>query len=221
MDTLIISPESEITDFFGYRVVYTAENPYVQPYEKYHADMQLVKIGSEIITAPMFFEYYRNMLPDKNVVCGETNPDGHYPECAAYNTAVTENFVICNEKYTDRAILQSVNRMGLEIINVKQGYAKCSLCVFPGGAITSDKGIFDKISSHTDTLLIGTEGVALPGCEYGFLGGASGYDKKLYFLGDITGHPDFERIKAFLKSKNVEFEYLPGELTDFGTAVFV
>ena len=220
-DILIISPESGIRDFPGYHVVYTAENRYVMEYERFHADMQLVKIGSEIITAPMFYDYYKKMLPGKKIVCGSINPDGHYPKSVAYNTAVTEKFAICNEKYTDRVILQRVKENGLEIINVKQGYSKCSLCVFPGGAITSDRGIYKKISPKVDTLLIGTGGVLLPGADYGFLGGASGFGDRLYFTGNIENHPDFKDINAFLEEKNIKYSYFPGELTDYGTALFV
>lgn len=220
-DTLVISPEAGIKELGSLRVVYTAENSFVMPYERFHADMQLVKIGDEIITAPMFYEYYSKLLPGKKIICGEKNPDGHYPACAAYNAAVTEKYAICNEKYTDRIILQRVRKAGLEIINVKQGYAKCSLCLFPGGAITSDKGIYKKISSVIDTLLIAPGSISLPGAEYGFIGGASGFGDRLYFTGSIEKHPAFHEIKSFLEYKNTEFVSLPGELTDYGTALFL
>ncbi len=221
MDTLIISPMADVTRFHEFNVVHTVANPYVLPYEQYHADMQIVKIGNTLVTAPMFYEYYKKLLPGKNLVKGWTNPDGHYPKCSAYNTAITENFAICNEGITDRVILQSVKEQGLEIINVRQGYAKCSLCVFPGGVITSDEGIYKKIHQKIDTLLIRPGFISLPGCEYGFIGGASGYFGKLYFLGDITLHPDYQEIKHFLQKKKIEFEYGSSPLTDFGTAVFV
>ena len=221
MDTLIISPESEITEFKCYNVVHTIKNSFVLPYEKYHADMQMTVVGDKIIVPPMFFEYYKARLPHKNIVCGILNPDGHYPVNIAYNTAVTEKFAICNEKYTDRVILQSVIDAGLEIIDVKQGYAKCSVCVAGNGIITADKGIYKKISGKMDALLISPGFVNLPGCEYGFLGGASGFDGYLYFMGDIKAHPDFYRIDMFLKKIGVIYECLPGELTDFGTAVFI
>lgn len=221
MDTLIISPESKITGFKDYKVLYTAENPYAPHPERYHADMQIVSLGDRIITPPMFFEYYKALLPHKNIICGETNPDGHYPKCIAYNTAVTEKFAICNEKYTDRVILQSVKEKSLEIINVRQGYAKCSVCVAGGGIITSDGGIYRAVYDKTEALLISEGNVALPGYDHGFLGGASGFDKKLYFTGDISAHPDFMRIDDFLRKINVEYECIPGDLTDFGTMVFV
>ncbi len=221
MDTLIISPMAKIKND-NLKIVHTKENPYIPEYEKFHADLQVCVIGSEIIVPPMFYNYYKKMLKGKNVICGEINPDGHYPKCCAYNVAVTKKYAVCNEKITDRIILQRVKKLGLEIINVKQGYAKCSMCIAKDAVITSDMGIYKAIHQKINTLLISSGQIFLPGYEYGFIGGASGFDgESLNFTGDITKHPDFLRIDKFLKDNNIIYTYTQGNLFDCGSAFYI
>jgi hypothetical protein len=59
---------------------------------------------------------------------------------------------------------------------VKQGYTKCSLVVVDEkSVITSDMGLAAALQRfEIDVLLISQGHVALPGLQYGFLGGASG-----------------------------------------------
>lgn len=65
--------------------------------------------------------------------------------------------------------------------------------------------------------------VALEGFEYGFLGGASGcIDGRVYFNGDLSAHPDFEKIREFLAERGYETVYFEGEpLTDIGSIVYL
>ena len=56
--------------------------------------------------------------------------------------------------------------------------------------------------------------------EYGFIGGASGKiaPDKIAFMGDISLHPEYDRIKRFLYKRDIEPISLSDEpLTDFGS----
>ena len=65
--------------------------------------------------------------------------------------------------------------------------------------------------------------VELCGYEYGFIGGASAYipeEKTLLFLGDITKHPDFEKIMDFCEKIAVKVKWIDNlPLKDIGGIV--
>ncbi len=115
---------------------------------------------------------------------------------------------------------------GLTLINVKQGYAKCSCAVVSYNAvITEDVGIYRKLSkTDIEVLLIGKGSVTLEGADCGFIGGATGYDRSkdtLYFCGDICEHPDFDRIRAFCDNHGTSIECLSdSKLVDIGGILF-
>ena len=74
-----------------------------------------------------------------------------------------------------------------------------------------------------DVLLIEKGHVALDGFEYGFLGGASGcIENTVYFNGDLSKHPDFEKICRFIESQNCRVRYFEGEpLADIGSVIYL
>ena len=66
--------------------------------------------------------------------------------------------------------------------------------------------------------------ISLPGCKYGFIGGASFIDeraKTVYFFGEIDSHPDATNIISFIEQAGYSVFSLDGELTDFGGAVII
>ncbi len=74
-----------------------------------------------------------------------------------------------------------------------------------------------------DLLAVQKGGVALEGFEYGFLGGASGcIGDAVYFNGDLSAHPDFEAIRAFLGRRGYRTIYFEDEpLTDIGSVIYL
>ena len=163
---------------------------------------------------------------------------GHeYPFDVPYNAVSTGTCFIHNLEYTSPSLLDRAREAGLEFIDVKQGYTKCACVVVSERAvITADRGIIRTISSYNemltdegaeedriDCLEIEEGHVSLPGLDHGFLGGTSGLvDGKLYFNGDLTEHPDFERIRAFISGHGVEAVWYEGyELTDIGSVIYL
>ncbi len=81
----------------------------------------------------------------------------------------------------------------------------------------------DGCDETIDLLLIEKGHVALEGFEYGFLGGASGcVEDTVYFNGDLSVHPDFERIRDFIRAHGYSLKYFEGEtLADIGSIIYL
>lgn len=137
----------------------------------------------------------------------------HYPDDIAYNAVVTKEHLIHNLDYTNSLLLAHCKNSGKILINVKQGYSKCSTVLVDNRhLITSDLGIYNAAKNFLDILLIRPGFAALDGFDYGFLGGCSGViDDTVVFHGDLSKHPDFEKIKEFIESAGKRLYYF----TDF------
>lgn len=150
------------------------------------------------------------------------NPGRSYPEDARLNCCIFGGYLLCNSRITDRAILES----GFSLIDVRQGYAGCSVCVVDErSVITADRGISRSLREYDiDVLEITAGGVELPGYDTGFIGGASFKlsADKLAFTGNLDSHPDRQRILGFLKNRSIEPVFLTDEpIFDIGSAVTV
>lgn len=186
-----------------------------------HADIQIAYIGRNYyISAPEVFEYYKSKLIGSNVICGEKNVGGHYPFDICYNAACLGTTVICSKKYTDKILLSNMET----VLDVRQGYSKCSICIVNNQAIiTDDTGIAKKAAEiGIDVLFIRKGSIKLLSGRTGFIGGVSGLLKKdlLAFNGDINLHEDSSEIKAFCRNHGVEIVCLKsGTLEDIGTII--
>lgn len=170
-----------------------------------HADIQAHYIGKNtIICAPEAYNHY--LKTDLKVIKGSKKLKECYPEDIFYNAAAFGNFLICKAEYTSPEILEIYNNRTL--INVKQGYSKCSICIISDNAIiTADNLIYKAAAKHgIDVLKIQEGFIELPGMQYGFLGGATGLIDKytLAVNGNLKTHPDYNNIYAFSKNYNVD-----------------
>ena len=143
-----------------------------------------------------------------------------YPRDAALDAARIGDRLICNEKSVSRTLVAELGET-VGIISVKQGYAKCSVCIVTEHSlITSDTGIAEACEKQgIDVLRIRCGFIELPGYDYGFLGGCSGKlaSDIMAFSGNLAMHPDFIRIKDFLKKYGVTAVSLgAGPLRDIG-----
>ena len=168
--------------------------------------------------------YMCSMGPGNPVFFGCPEKIGKkYPNNIIYNAACTGQFFIHNTKYTDSQLLKyAESSQTLEIIHVPQGYTKCStLIIDENSIITSDIGIYNSCYSKLDVLLIEKGHIKLQGFDYGFIGGASGrIGDTIIFNGDITKHPDYEKIAAFIESRNLKIKYFTEyPLEDIGSII--
>ena len=196
-----------------------------------HTDM-LIFIGFGRLFCHKKYYEKNSALIDR--ICAQTGleltvsqePTGEkYPLDVLFNACIVGERLICNEKTVSKFILDAARNSDCEIINVPQGYTKCSVCVVSENAIiTADKAIFAACSAHGIDVLTVNEGyISLPPYDYGFIGGASGLcDDKIYFCGSLDAHPDGAKIKEFcFKHKKIAISLSDDELQDVGSLFFI
>ncbi|MFC1570230.1 DUF6873 family GME fold protein [Candidatus Omnitrophota bacterium] len=171
-----------------------------------HPDIYIFQLdGNTLIHAPGVPKDLLKKLKDSgvNLIAGEDDPGVEYPKTARYNALSIGGFLFHNLEYTDPVILEEAEKRGLKLVNVPQGYTRCS-CLPAGknAIITQDAKIAEIADTHgLDTLLVSSENITLPGEERGFIGGcgARTSDGNVILLGDVNMHPDGKRIEGFLK----------------------
>ena len=183
-----------------------------------HPDMTLTRIEDIFVASPDSYEYYREIL-GKRVISGSTELSSHYPYDIAYNVLIYKNLAFGKVDYIDQVVKEELQKRKMKLINVNQGYAKCSTCVCSEGIITADDSIYKACCENSINALKIIPGfVELEGYDYGFIGGASGViGSVLTFFGDIRKHPDYKKIEGFC-----DFDFIPDfPLTDIGTILCI
>lgn len=211
----------------GFEIIMSDESKSVSPFLSGHPDMQICKCSGDVfVCAPECYEYYKMVLSQFNVklLCGKTGLECNYPNDIAYNVVRIGNIAIHNFDFTDGVIKDCFVNLNVKMLNVKQGYAKCNVCVVgDNSAITSDVGIYKKlVANDVDTLLIDDGDINIWGWEHGFIGGASGMldDKTLAFCGNVQLHPCGHQIENFCFKHNVSVVSLADDvLFDYGSII--
>lgn len=190
-----------------------------------HPDMMIHKTYTgKMICAQECFEYFKKKLPEYNWIRGSKNLNSNYPYDILYNCAEFGDYAICNIRYTAKELIEELSNK--IILNVKQGYSKCNICVVNDNAlITSDNGIAKISTEHNiDVLKIAQGYIELKGVDYGFIGGATGLISKdiLAVNGSLKLHPDGDKIKKFCRNYGVYIEEIKsGFLSDIGTIYLI
>ncbi len=143
-----------------------------------------------------------------------------YPYNICLNSLSLGNLFVHSINFTDTNLLSLLKDK--KIINVKQGYTKCSTCIVTNNAvITSDTSIAKALTlEKIDVLLIPPGDIILPGLNYGFIGGATGLieNNLLAFYGHLDHYLYGKEVLAFLKKHRVEPVFLRnGKLIDRGS----
>lgn len=144
-----------------------------------------------------------------------------YPNDVRLNCKIVGNNIFLNRKTISSQVLDFAEFSGLNIININQGYAGCSICAINESAIiTDDISIFTAAQNFlNEVLLISKGSIRLKGYGYGFIGGCCGKlsPNKLAVNGKIETHNDKYKIIDFCSKHNVEiFELTDEVLTDIG-----
>jgi hypothetical protein len=174
-----------------------------------HPDIAMCKLGSAG-QAPVV------MAPEGVLGSG-------FPGETAYDAACTGDFFIHRLEYTAPELLSEARSRGMELIDTRQAYTKCStVIVDERSVITYDRAIAAPCrKAGMDVLEISPGHVSLPGYDSGFIGGASGrFEDELIFCGDLSEHPDYARIRAFIEERGLKCVFFPGRpLTDIGSII--
>ena len=221
---------SALTDL-GFEHILLPKADYLSEGVAGHTDM-LIFIGFGMLFCHKRYYNKNSALVDRicalsgNKLTLSNEPTGEkYPLDVLFNACAVGKRLICNEKTVSRLILNAAREEGYEIINVPQGYTKCSVCVVSDNAIiTADKAISSSCVSHgIDVLNISKGHVCLPPYDYGFIGGASGAcGEMVFFCGSLDTHPDGKSIIEFCaKHKKTAVSLSDGEMQDVGSLFFV
>ena len=151
-----------------------------------------------------------------------------YPGDCRYNVACTGKFFIHKLDATDAGLLGAAKSSSgdeFHLVDVRQGYAKCStVIVDEDSIITYDKGIAKPCeAAGMNVLLVEPGFVKLRGANTGFIGGTSGrVGDEIVFNGDLSAHPNFREITAFIEGRGLGCKWFSSyELEDIGSIITV
>ncbi len=187
-----------------------------------HADMSLYYFGGgEALAAKGIARICDGMLIISECSARQTSA---YPGDVSLNALSLGRLIFDRRDSLAPEIISYAKKKGIEIANVRQGYARCSVCaVDETHIITADASIAAEAEKRgIHTLIISPGYFALPGYDHGFIGGACFKlsSDTLAFTGFIDAHPDAAAISAFLKNCGVKPVFLTDEpCFDIGGAV--
>ena len=194
-----------------------------------HPDMLLWQFGKQIVTYADYLSVAKNIFRELealgySIVTTDKSPSDKYPDDVGLKCAVVEKTVFCNKKHVSKKVRDISDKDGMTVLHVNQGYAKCStVCVSPDAIITADPSIYSAATAAgIDALKIAEGHVRLDGYDTGFIGGATGVtDTEVLFCGNLSFHPDAERISGFCATHGKRAVSLSKEpLYDYGTVMF-
>lgn len=157
---------------------------------------------------------------NKKVILSSNSLKSSYPYDIALNAVNLPDLLIHRLKYTDPHIIHAaVNK---KMIDVRQGYTKCSVAVVSKNAIiTSDISIAKSLYyENIDVLLIPPGDILLPGLDYGFIGGTCGLleNNILAFYGNLDYYKYGSKVYYFLEKHGIKPFFLrKGKLMDRGS----
>lgn len=183
----------------------------------YHADMNILHLGENKFAVS---SENKNLSIGGIKIISSCNLGNVYPYDISLNIALIGNIALVGKKNINDNHLNDISSHNYNIIKVKQGYCKCSVCVVNENAIiTDDENIATALHNFLDVLLITKGSIELKGYNYGFIGGCCGLiDRNLLaFTGDIKKHSDYENIKSFLTNHSCDYICLENKnLIDIG-----
>lgn len=212
----------------GIQPIFIPDNPFVDSRLSGHADLSVFHMGGEkCLLSPHlkgtdFSRRLEGIGADLDYL---SEPMGSiYPKDAALNCCVVGDSLIYNKKTAAQGIDEYFTIKGRRLINVRQGYTRCSVCVVDDNSIiTADRGIANAVhNAGVDILLISQGYVNLAGFDFGFIGGAAFKisNDRIAFTGTLDKHPDKSAIYEFLRKRGVEPVFLTDmPLFDMGGAV--
>jgi len=160
-----------------------------------HADMLFFDLGGSVLMHRAYFEENASLFRGVSLTLSEEPIMPQYPHDILFNALKIDSAVYGLENHLSLHI-----RSSFTIRNVKQGYAKCSVCALGSEAfITSDPSMARVLERDGKSVLnIQSGHISLPGYDNGFIGGASFvFDHTLYTFGSLAHHPDGKAMTAF------------------------
>ena len=224
--TILMSPaDSKIYSFFErqYNVIQSDYIEKMITFERHHADMQLLNLNGKLFINSSCTNVIKKISEFnlEYIICEDVGFE--YPSNVALNAALVGNKLFCNRKALHSSVTKHCDITGIEILNVKQGYAKCSMLILnENNIITDDESIYKTaIKSNINVLKIEKGDIYLDKENYGFIGGASArIGNMVYFFGNINTHKNSDKIIKFIEKCNMDIICVSnGNLRDIGGIV--
>lgn len=225
VDYRISNTEKNTLRNLGFKTLLVPKETELYPAIDGHVDIQIAIIDNEkrlLVINPNLPVEFKNHLKEYNInyIEAANSLSNKYPNNIRLNAFITKEFLIHNLKYTDEEILNSCHNK--KLINIKQGYSKCSILPIKEKVIiTNDSGIHKKLCKENfDILLLPYGDIVLSDFEYGFIGGTGGMisNDTLAFFGSLDYYRYGNKVKEFLAKHNVKPLYLKeGKLIDRGS----
>lgn len=231
--------EKEYIKSLGYKIIEVSYNPDLYDEIAAHVDISYVKIDDEVITSPDRFVDLSKII---KCSVGKSDLESKYPRDIPYNVCIMGKNAIHNFKYTDEIVKKKLEKKEFNLINVKQGYTKCSIAVIDEkSCITSDLNIAKKLMDNDiDVLFVNEPDIKLLKrtnsnetmqnkmfFEYsnmqGFIGGAMvRIDNEVVLFGDVNKLLNKNKIINFIQSKGIKFKWFEGlDVIDYGSVVVI
>lgn len=233
VDSRIPAEAERKLTLLGYRVLTLPPFSRLSEAVSSHPDMLISKIGNEYISYADYCEEASYVFSDLSLMSVGTGArftftaddvSPSYPGDVGLNALKMGDKLFCRKDSASKTLLRAAEDIGLEIVDVKQGYPACTVLKLNDEAvITADAGIAKILTKHgIRVTLIGQGDVSLPPYEYGFIGGAAeAHDGKLFFFGDPKLHKDSERIISAAKNEGLQIIPLSSlALRDLGGIIF-
>ena len=194
-----------------------------------HVDIYISKIKDTLIIEKAMYDNIKEKVLDNDIciVIGNETVKNPYPNDILYNVCVIGNNAIHNFKYTDKKLLEIIDKKGLNKININQGYSNCSIAVIDdNSAIVSDKKIANMLQEYgIDTLYI-DEKLDIKLLDKkgnyskmsGFIGGAiERMENNVIVFGDLNKIDKENKIRNFITSRNLNVIDFKGfDVIDYG-----
>lgn len=192
-----------------------------------HPDMQLNIISdNEIIVHRGIDIAFIEKLIKRNIKVykSENFIKSSYPEDIILNAVNLKSLFIHKLKNTDKNLMELIKHK--KLLNVGQGYTKCSTAILSEEAIiTSDRNIAKVLlKENIDVLLLPPGDILLPGLDYGFIGGCCGLinENTLCFFGNLNHYKYGDIVINFLKKYKINPIYLrEDKLIDRGSLLII
>lgn len=207
---------------FGYNLFEIKPNKNLYYEISSHVDIHCCNILNNLIID--------NTISIPNSIFGTSILKGKYPYDIPYNVCILENLAIHNFKYTDKKILEILEKNNFEKIHINQGYSKCSIAVIDEkSVIVTDKNIASVLRNYDIDVLELDENINKnihllknETGEYssmtGFIGGViSRIDDFVFISGDLNKIDNNNQIKKFFKKRNLKIVDFPNkDIIDYG-----
>lgn len=227
IDNRMRSEEKNKLESLGYKIIELNSSESVYQEISSHTDIFCTKIRNNLIVEPSQYQLIKNNIQrDTNIIKGKTKLKNTYPEDVGYNVCIIGSYAIHNFKYTDKRVKKILEKENYNLINVNQGYTKCSIAVIDDRSlITADKGLYKELMKYNFDILFLNYKLNIKlinedkfSTMNGFIGGAiSRIGNNVFISGDLNKIDKNNQIKNFIKKRDLNIISLSDlDVIDYG-----